>query len=303
VAVLLNAEWDHPDVFADETAVLDAFEGWISRAASDGRRPILVANVGDAGVRRLVARLAQWPGEILTVGINADGGIAAGAAADISARHRLAADGTSILDVQRRDKTPLSLRLGLVGRHNAANAMAVIGAATVLGVSDAALTESLATFAGVGRRLELKGEVRGVAILDDYGHHPTAIARTLEAVRGRYPGRRTWAVYEPLTYHRTAQMLDGFADVLAAADVVAIVDIWAGRDPDRTVTSSDALAAAVGRRGGAPAEATGSPEETAVYLADRVAPGDVVLVMGGGRSYVIADRLVALLGGSEPAVG
>ena len=117
----------------------------------------------------------------------------------------------------------------------------------------------------------------------------------MAAVRERYPGRRLWAVYEPLTYHRTAAMLDAFADVLAGADRAVIADIWAGRDPDTTITSAAALADAITARGAAPAVAPGSVEETADHLADAVAPGDVVLVMGGGRSYVIADRLVATL--------
>ena len=135
-------------------------------------------------------------------------------------------------------------------------------------------------------------------MLDDYGHHPTAIRATLDAVRQRYPGRRLWAVYEPLTFHRTAAMLDDFARVLATADRAVIADIWANRDPDTTITSAQALADAISTRvGGAwRATAPGSPEMTADYLASAVAPGDVVLVMGGGRSYVIAARLVELLG-------
>ncbi len=106
----------------------------------------------------------------------------------------------------------------------------------------------MASFTGVGRRLERKGEVGGVVVYDDYGHHPTAIRETLAAVRQREPGRRVWAVYEPLTYHRTAALLDAFADVLAAADAVAIADIWAGRDPDTTIASAAGLAAAVAAR-------------------------------------------------------
>jgi UDP-N-acetylmuramate--alanine ligase len=102
-------------------------------------------------------------------------------------------------------------------------------------------------------------------------------------------------VYEPLTYHRTALMLEQFADVLARADVVAIADVWAGRDPDTTITNSATLADAVNRRGRAPAVAVGSVEATADYLAANTQPGDVVLVMGGGRSYVIAQRLLELL--------
>lgn len=136
-------------------------------------------------------------------------------------------------------------------------------------------------------------------VLDDYGHHPTAIAATLAAVRGTYPGRRIWAVYEPLTYHRTAAMMGAFADVLATADRAVIADIWAGRDPDTTITSASALAAAVTERSLIPAVAPGSVEETAAFLAGKVTAPDVVLVMGGGRSYVIADLLVAALGAAE----
>jgi UDP-N-acetylmuramate--alanine ligase len=261
--VLLNAEWDHPDVFADEEAVLRAFEAWIRRAPG----ATLVANAGDPGVATIVARLADWPGRI----------------------------------VAAPESLPADFQVGLPGPANADNARLVAGAARTLGVPEDVLSESLAGFAGVGRRLELKGDVGGVVVLDDYGHHPTAIARTLEAVRERYPGRRVWAVYEPLTYHRTALMLDQFADVLARADEVAIAEIWAGRDPDTTIASAAALADAITRRGGPRASAPGSVEQTADYLAGRVQPGDVVLVMGGGRSYVIASRLVELLRGAARA--
>ncbi len=103
-----------------------------------------------------------------------------------------------------------------------------------------------------------------------------------------------WAVYEPLTVHRTAAMLEPFADVLARADCVAIADIFAGRDRDTTVVSAADLAAAVVARGTS-AMAPGSAEATADALAPLVESGDVVLVMGGGRSSVIAERLVATL--------
>jgi len=130
-------------------------------------------------------------------------------------------------------------------------------------------------------------------VYDDYGHHPTAIRETLAAVRQREPGRRVWAVYEPLTYHRTAALLDAFAEVLAAADAVAIADIWAGRDPDTTIASADGLARAVAARApGIPAAAPGSVEATAAWLAHEVREGDAVLVMGGGRSYRIGELLL-----------
>jgi UDP-N-acetylmuramate--alanine ligase len=264
VALLLNAEWDHPDVFADEQAVLTAFERWI-RNAQPGAT--LIANSRDPGVARVRAALANdWAGSV----------------------------------VDANDE-PASYQIGLPGPANAANAMAVVAVGRVLGIDESVVRESLSAFRGVGRRLELKGEIGGVVVLDDYGHHPTAIAKSLEAVRGQYPGRPVWAVYEPLTYHRTALMLDRFADTLATADHVAIADIWAGRDPDTTITSAAALAQAVTSRNGTAgrAEAPGSVEQTADFLAAQVNPGDVVLVMGGGRSYVIAARLVELLSGQK----
>ncbi len=190
----------------------------------------------------------------------------------------------------------VSVRLATAGRHNAANALAVAGAAATLGIPPDRIAAGLAGFSGVGRRLERKGEAAGVVVYDDYGHHPTAIHETIAAVRQRAPGRRVWAVYEPLTFHRTAAMLGAFATALAEADAVAVADIWAGRDPDTTITSSATLAEAVAaRRPDIPVLAPGSVEATAVALAAEVKAGDAVLVLGGGRSYVIGERLLELL--------
>ena len=289
VALLLNAEWDHPDVFADADSVLDAFETWLRTPGAEART--LVANVADAGVARLLRRMAGWPGRIVRVGLDGP------PQADVTGQ--LTADGVLTMSglPGAGDQGPWHSRLKLPGRHNAANALCVAATGAVLGVAADDIASGLASFPGVGRRLEAKGEPRGVLVLDDYGHHPSAIAATFVAVRERYPGRRLWAVYEPLTFHRTAAMFDAFAAVLATADRAVIADIWAGRDADTSLTSASALAAAISTRATTPAAAPGSAEATADYLAPRVASGDVVLVMGGGRSYVIAERLVALLGG------
>ncbi|MFI5253878.1 MAG: glutamate ligase domain-containing protein [Candidatus Limnocylindrales bacterium] len=295
VAALLDAEWDHPDVFADEAAVLAVFEGWIRamQVGADGAEPVLVANVGDAGAAVIAGRLRDWAGRVVTVRL--EGGHAA-PAASVVGRLKTAAGGRDHLRVTGLSGGPLEATLALPGRHNAANALVVAATADVLGVPVGAIAEGLATFPGVGRRLELKGEARGVVVIDDYGHHPTAIAASIAALRGHYPGRRLWAVYEPLTYHRTAAMMEAFAAALAAADRVAIADIWAGRDPDTSIASAGELAHATTALG-TPAIAPGTVEATADRLAREVREGDVVLVMGGGRSYVIAERLMALLGG------
>jgi len=295
VIVLTSAEWDHPDVFADGDAVIAAFEAWIRRSAldrpEDAQPVVLVANVGDAGVATLVDRLADpdWGGLVVRTAVDPGGAIHAELEGHITAADP---DGTT-MTVVLGDLGSYEARLPTAGRHNASNALGVIGACVAAGIAPEVALAGVATFPGVGRRLERKGEARGVVVYDDYGHHPTAIRETLRAVRQREPGRRVWAVYEPLTYHRTAALLDAFAEVLADADAVAIAQIWAGRDPDTTIASAVGLADAVARRNPSiSAAAPGTVEETAAWLATQVRDGDAVLVMGGGRSYRIGELLL-----------
>jgi len=309
VAVLTSAEWDHPDVFVDGDAVVACFVDWLLQAARSVTRPILVANVMDPGVAAVVKRLRHWPGLVVATALtsresaamppDASEGFAtsAGPAELLLGRIVDARSTGTTLELSGSGlAAPVRTMISLVGRHNAANALGVAGAALALGVPPDALAAGLASFEGVGRRLERKGEGRGVVVYDDYGHHPTAIRETLAAIRQREPGKRIWAVYEPLTYHRTAAMLDRFAEVLAGADAVAIADIWASRDPDTSITSSSALAEAVALlRPEIPVAAPGSVEATAAWLATQVRPGDAVLVMGGGKSYRIAEILVRTL--------
>ena len=309
VALLTTAEWDHPDVFADIGAVTATFERWLRRMP-DGAT--IVANVGDPGVDTVIEALDDCPLVVVAVALtDADprrGGhmrgleerfaTAAGPAVPLVGRILAADPDGTTLEIHGLDPLagPIEVRLPTAGRHNAANALTVAGAALRLDLPTAAIVRGLATFAGVGRRLERKGEVGGVAVYDDYGHHPTAIRATISAIRQREPGRRVWAVYEPLTYHRTAALSSEFADSLATADAVAVADIWAGRDPDTTIASASGLAEAVaGLRPDIPVWAPGSVEATAAWLAGQVRPGDAVLVMGGGHSYRIASDLLRRL--------
>jgi UDP-N-acetylmuramate--alanine ligase len=310
LAILTSAEWDHPDVFADRAAVEATFESWLRRAP---RGATVVANVGDPGVEAVLDRLADWPGTIFAYALVDQapqrlGGYARAIADRYSTansramallgRVTVSDPQSTTLELHGLDPLagPTTVRLSTAGRHNAANALAVAGAASVLGLAPDLIATHLATFAGIGRRLERKGEAAGVVVYDDYGHHPTAIRETLAAVRQREPGRRVWAVYEPLTFHRTAAMLAQFADILSSADAVAIADVWAGRDPDTTIASAADLASAIqARRPGLPVLAPGSVDATADRLAEEVRPGDVVLVMGGGASYRIGERLLARL--------
>jgi UDP-N-acetylmuramate--alanine ligase len=309
VVAVTSVEWDHPDVFADRAAVIEAFTDWLSRVPD----ATVIANVEDAGVVELLANLqadtartGAIVGTSLTGGEAAPGGGSEAPALWIDRRisgfiAEQTPDGT-VLDLDGLGPERRRVHLPTVGAHNAADALVVLGAAVALAGDEDSdesvdrLVWGLASFPGIGRRLERKGEAGGVVVYDDYGHHPTAIRATLSALRSREPRRRVWAVYEPLTFHRTAAMLDDFADALAEADAVAIAAIWASRDPDTSITSPEALAAAVRlRRPEIPLAAPGSVEATAAWLADHVREGDAVLVMGGGKSYRIAELLLEAL--------
>jgi len=321
IGALTNADWDHPDVFPDRAAVVSAFAAWIRRFDGRAGAPALVANAGDPGVREALDGLRDWDGRLVAVRVVGDGedpeveaaalaaafATAHGPATGIAGRWSVTAAGEGRLEIAGLSaRGAVAARVALPGHHNAENGLVAAGAALAAGAGADAIVEGLATFAGVGRRMDLKGEVDGVVVLDDYGHHPTAMAATFAAVAERYPGRRLWAVYEPLTFHRTAAMLEEFADVLSRADRVVIAQIHAGRDPDTTIASAGALAEAVNARRRAPAWAPGSVEATADWLTPRVERDDVVLVMGGGRSYVIAERLLAGLrarSGAQPSAG
>jgi UDP-N-acetylmuramate--alanine ligase len=294
IAALTSVEWDHPDVFADLGAVQETFRRWLEAMPPNGT---IVANVGDPGVAAVVDAMSADPARSWSrVALTAlDAPLPDGV--DIVGRV-IAEDRseTAIEIIGLEADEPIRARLPTAGRHNATNALIVATVAHRLGMPSSAVARGLETFPGVGRRLERKGDASGVVVYDDYGHHPTAIRATIAAVRQREPDRRVWAVYEPLTYHRTAALLDDFADALAGADAVAIADIWAGRDPDTTVATAAGLAQAVaGRRPGMPIGAPGSVEATADWLSGEVRAGDVVLVMGGGRSYRIGERLLELL--------
>jgi UDP-N-acetylmuramate--alanine ligase len=304
IVVLTNIEWDHPDVFADRAAVVAAFEAWL-RAAGPTALPTLVANVGDVGVGELLTHLTDWPARVVRTRV----GSLDGADHPDESRSAMSAE---ILETGPTDTViaigglasdrVIRVRLPTAGEHNVANALGVAGAARELGISASQVASGLESFEGIGRRLERKGVAGGIAVYDDYGHHPTAIRTTIAAVRQREPGRRLWVAIEPLTFHRTAALLEDLASALTEADGVAVADIWAGRDPDLTIASATGLAEAVQRlRPDLSVAATGTPEQTADWLMGVVRPGDVVLAMGGGRSYRIPERLLERLTTDEEA--
>ena len=185
VAVLLNAEWDHPDVFADEAAVLDAFEGWLRRA---GRRaPDLVANVGDAGVRDSLDRLRRLAGPRGPGGARRRTARSTGGRGCASAVAPAGWSGRRATPDRGRGRRGAGMRLGLAGPTQRRQRPVRRRRGGRPGHPAAGHRARPGQLPGVGRRMEVKGEPRGVLVLDDYGHHPTAIAATLSAVRERIP--------------------------------------------------------------------------------------------------------------------
>ena len=307
-ALILNADWDHPDIFTDRTAVVRTFVDWATPILERGP---LVVNVADLGGSEVAAALrGRDHGNLLTYVVRSHRRAETGAAehADVTAelvefeegrvalRNLTLSPGAERLAPAAKGLLGLELPISLLGAHNAANALGVALLAASTGGSPEGIHSALATFPGVGRRMEVRYERGGITILDDYGHHPTAIDATISTVRLRYPGRPLVLAIEPLTYHRTAALLEPIAHSCAAADRVFVADIFAVRDTDLSITSSAALAAAIDRRG-VPAEAPGSVEATADRIADTLPAGAVVLVMGGGRSTELATRLAKALEG------
>jgi UDP-N-acetylmuramate--alanine ligase len=285
--IVTNVEMDHPDYFADASAVTDSFErfvrGMSTHPALNGRLLLIAAN--DRGALELLGRLRGWGGRVLRYGPGGEF-----VATDV---------------VHGRDTTSFTLfehpfEMSLAGDHNVLNATAAIVMARTLGADLELLAAGLRTFAGAGRRMELIADTAAVTIYDDYGHHPTEVRAALAAARQKVgPDRRLWAVFEPHMYSRTALLLDDFATAFTDANEVVIADIFASRDTPEamTSTSAEALADAIERTSAVPAIATGDVEATTAYVAEHIADGDAVLVMGAGKSYRIArglaDRLAA----------
>jgi UDP-N-acetylmuramate--alanine ligase len=177
-----------------------------------------------------------------------------------------------------------SVRLPVPGKHNVRNALAALIVADHEQIPFECSTNALVSFQGTGRRFELRGEVDGVAVIDDYAHHPTAIKVTLEAARQRYPDRALWAVWQPHTYSRTQALMEEYAAAFDAADHVLVTNIYAAREqPIPGVTS----AAVVAKMKHPDSRHTPSFEDTVKVLDQEVKAPAVILIMSAGDAPAI----------------
>jgi UDP-N-acetylmuramate--alanine ligase len=177
----------------------------------------------------------------------------------------------------------VAFELGVPGEHNRRNAATALAALELAQVPRAEAERVLPGFQGVGRRLERRGEASGVAVFDDYGHHPSEIAATLAAARSAVNGGRVLVVFQPHLYSRTRHLAGELAAALAEADAVAVTDIYAAReDPVAGVSGKLVVDALAAERPGMPVAWTPSLEDAVRFLARRARPGDLVLTIGAG---------------------
>jgi UDP-N-acetylmuramate--alanine ligase len=195
----------------------------------------------------------------------------------------------------RAGRPPLSVTINLPGRHNVLNSLAAVAVATELEIPDAAIQRALANFQGIERRLQQLGEIRwpgGQAlIVDDYGHHPTEVAATLEAVRQGWPHRRLVLVFQPHRYTRTRDLLDDFGRVLGESDILLVTEVYAAGEAPIAGADGRAICRAVRGRGLIEPVFVESVDDLADSLRAVLRDGDVVLTMGAGNLGQVAQDL------------
>ena len=289
LAVVTNIDADHLETYQGHFGQLvDTFAEFLHHLPFYG---LAVVCLDDANARALMPRITR---PVLTYGIDT--------AADIRATDLRAQGPVSHFDVALPEGEWLQdVTLNLPGRHNVYNALAAIAVAWDLGVEPGAIRAGLEGFEGIGRRLERTGDVAlaggDVVLVDDYGHHPTELAATFEAVRSSWPERRLVVAFQPHRYSRTRDLFDDFARVLAAEpDVLLVAEVYAAGEAAIEGADARALCRAIRARGRVDPILVPTIDEIPEALRAVIAPGDLVLTLGAGSIGAIARELPSRLG-------
>jgi UDP-N-acetylmuramate--alanine ligase len=279
-AVVTCVEADHLDNYGSLAEIEDAFAAFAGRISPGG---LLVTDADDPGARRLAARAAALPIRLVSYGESVH--------ADYRLIEVTPAGMATKCDLAHGDQV-IRLDLAVPGRHNARNAAGAFALAAELGFGGAEVAAGLAAYRGAMRRLEAKGEVQGVRVLDSYAHHPTELAVDLAAARDLAEGGRVIAIFQPHLFSRTRIFATQFAQALSAADEILVLDVYAAReDPEPGVTGALVADAVPGGRAAFWRDSAGLPEA----VAEAAKPGDVVLTMGAGDVTKLGSRIVAAL--------
>ncbi len=279
IAVITNIDPEHLDHYGELSRLHDAFVEFVSRVPFYG---LAVLCSDHPVVQTLLPRIDK---RVVTYGLNAQ--------ADWRADNvRLSPFGVTFTAL-RSGKALGDVRLGMVGEHNAQNALAALAVAEELGISFVTAAEALASFSGVQRRFTVRGEEGGITIVDDYGHHPAEIRATLAGARRSFD-RRLVVAFQPHRYSRTQQLLGDFATSFNDADCVLLTDIYAAGEAPLDGVSGRGLFEAVRAHGHRDARFS-SRVNLAQTLAACVRAGDLVLTLGAGDITNVPDEVLALL--------
>ncbi len=272
MAVITNVEEDHLDHYKHIDAIRDAFQTFVRKTGENG---VTVINYDCEETRQLAA---YTPGKLITYGFADD--------AQLQSRNWRYEDGISKTDVYQDGNLLGTMELHVPGKHNISNGLAAVAAGLEVGMTFEEIVTGLAQFGGARRRFQLLGNVHDIKIIDDYAHHPTEIAATIQAARGVHEGRLV-AVFQPHRYSRTKFLADKFAESFQLADEVILTDVYAaGEDISEGAESTviiDQMKQSVQMV---------HREKLNRFLLDFVKPGDMVLMMGAGNIWQHSVQLV-----------
>jgi len=293
IACILNIEEDHLDYYKDEDEIVGAFTEFAMGVKPGG---VLIANGRDLNVAKIIMD-SRFRGNDSLVRCETFG---LDAGCNFYAQNLVLHDGLYSFDVYHNGELLGPTSISLPGRHNVANALAVLAMAVNVGVSCQQVLQRLSSFTGADRRLMLKGQIRRVTVLDDYAHHPTEIKASLEAIRQRYQPKRIWCIFQPHQYSRTRFLLDDFAESFKLADVIIVPEIYFVRDSQQTKKEVNAQML-VDRMRANGTDAVFIDDFGAIcdYLQANVAAGDLVITMGAGDIWKVTDEYIRRLRGNS----
>jgi len=291
IAVVTNIDPEHMDHYGDFDRLRDAFVAFVENIPFYG---FAVACIDNPEVQTMIGRITDR--RIVTYGLSPQADVRAVAVETAPGGMRFDA---VIAERGGHEARRLEgLRLPMPGAHNVLNALAAVAVAYEMGIDAAVTARALARFEGVRRRFTRTGEVGGITIIDDYGHHPVEIAAVLKAARAAYSGRII-AVVQPHRYTRLRDLFESFCTCFNDADSVIVADVYPAGEPPIEGVDRDALVAGLRAHGHRHALALDDPGDLAPLIVDLAAPGDVVICLGAGSithwANALPDELAAAL--------
>jgi UDP-N-acetylmuramate--alanine ligase len=281
LAVVTNVEHDHPDLFSTPGEFELAFDKFLDRLHPEGT---LIYCQEDRGARRLAKRIQ--PGQkAVSYGIESAQGTYRGEDLQLN---EFGGFSFQVKALQADRDSSLRISLQVPGKHNVLNALAAFAVGDQLGFGAAQIGRALSAFQGSGRRFEIRGEFRGIVLVDDYGHHPTEIRVSLAAAKAAYPNRRIWALWQPHTYSRTGTFYEDYRRAFKDAEEVIVLDVYAAREEKPPGFDMAGLVEGIHHN-----SVHFLPEiSTAVsYLKQNLQEGDLLLVFTAGDAIEVTNRL------------